>query len=99
MPDEKAPEGAVSFPLSRMRERAVGVCGKHPLPPPAPSPARGEGRSEDLLVQARVRAQFVGLVGLLPRESHGRLLVAGAVHVRDLLRLAAEMAVGGGRLV
>src|SRR5690606_28810981 len=44
-------------------------------------------------------AQLFGAVGLFPRERGGGVLLAGAVDVGDLLRLAAEVAVGRGGLV
>src|SRR5690606_23262958 len=64
--------------------------------------ARGGGLSWSLrrgLLQLRVGAQRLGLVRLLPGEGGGDLLLAGAVGVAQLERLAAEVAVGGGRLV
>src|SRR3546814_17503977 len=60
--------------------------------------ARAPG-SMRLLLQPGRLAQFVGPVGLLPRERGGGLLLAGAVGVADLLGLAAEVTVAGGALV
>src|SRR5207342_2135097 len=52
-----------------------------------------------LLLQPAIAAQLVGLVRLLPGERGGLLLLAGAVDVFDVARLAAEVAVARGHLV
>src|SRR5690606_19435289 len=62
-----------------------------------PRPARRWKRRA--LLQPGRLAHFIGLVGALPRERGGGVLLAGAVDIADFLRLAAEVAIGRGRLV
>src|SRR3546814_1316948 len=85
--------------------RAHRACSLARLAPGLQRPSMGEGTrrqaarapgSMRLLLQPGRLAQFVGPVGLLPRERGGGLLLAGAVGVADLLGLAAEVTVAGG---
>src|SRR3546814_8423526 len=80
--------------------RAHRACSLARLAPGLQRPSMGEGTrrqaarapgSMRLLLQPGRLAQFVGPVGLLPRERGGGLLLAGDVGVADLLGLAAEV--------
>src|SRR5690606_8725507 len=64
-----------------------------------PRAGGGRGQGPARLLQLRGLPQLLGAIGLLPGEGRGLVLLAGAVGVADLLGLAAEVAVGRGRLV